>query len=55
MFYFTHYLSAVDGELKEDFINCFGGSDTAHPSFSNLQKVQVEAFGNIPGIFLVDD
>lgn len=34
----SHYLSKVDEELKRDFINCFGGSDTAHPSFSNLQK-----------------
>lgn len=33
-----HYLSTVDASLKHDFINCFGGSDTAHPSFSNLQK-----------------
>jgi glycosyltransferase involved in cell wall biosynthesis len=34
----AHYLSTVDGELQKDFINCFGGSDTSHPSFSNLQK-----------------
>jgi glycosyltransferase involved in cell wall biosynthesis len=33
-----HYLSTVDEELQKDYINCFGGSDTAHPSFSNLQK-----------------
>ena len=33
-----HYLDAVDRDLKSNYINCFGGSDTAHPSFSNLQK-----------------
>jgi glycosyltransferase involved in cell wall biosynthesis len=33
-----HYLEEVDRELHNDFIDCFGGSDTAHPSFSNLQK-----------------
>ena len=34
----AHYLSTVDEELQKNYINCFGGSDTAHPSFSNLQK-----------------
>lgn len=33
-----HYLSTVDASLKEEYIDCFGGADTAHPSFSNLQK-----------------
>lgn len=33
-----HYLKAVDEELKRDYINCFGGSDTAHASFTTLQK-----------------
>ncbi len=33
-----HYLSTVDESLQNEYINCFGGSDTAHHSFSNLQK-----------------
>ncbi len=33
-----HYLSTVHNSLQDEYINCFGGSDTAHPSFSNLQK-----------------
>jgi len=33
-----HYLDTVDAALREEYIDCFGGSDTAHPSFTNLQK-----------------
>ena len=32
------YLKIVNGHLKKDFVDCFGGPDTAHESFSNLQK-----------------
>lgn len=32
------YLSNVDNLLQEKFVDCFGGPDAAHPSFSNLQK-----------------
>lgn len=34
----VHYLDTVDESLQNEYIDCFGGSDTAHPSFSNLQK-----------------
>ncbi|OBQ56542.1 glycosyltransferase [Tamlana sp. s12] len=34
----TSYLKAVDNSLTHDFVDCFGGPDTAHESFSNLQK-----------------
>ena len=33
-----HYLEVVDQSLNDEYVNCFGGSDTAHPSFTNLQK-----------------
>jgi len=33
-----HYLNSVDDSLREEYIDCYGGADTAHPSFSNLQK-----------------
>ncbi len=33
-----HYLNTVHTSLQEEYINCFGGSDTAHHSFSNLQR-----------------
>ncbi|RAV29115.1 glycosyltransferase family 2 protein [Sinomicrobium soli] len=33
-----HYLSEVHRELAENFVHCFGGPDTAHLSFSPLQK-----------------
>lgn len=33
-----HYLKTVDASLKDEYIACFGGSDTAHPSFTVLQK-----------------
>ena len=32
------YLSEVHGELSDDFVHCFGGPDTAHKSFTNVQK-----------------
>ena len=34
----TNYLKIVDGSLKNDFVDCFGGPDAAHESFSLLQK-----------------
>lgn len=33
-----HYLSEVNRELQNDFIDCYGGPDTAHVSFSAVQK-----------------
>src|SRR5690606_14024683 len=32
------YLREVDRELKVEFVHCFGGPDTADPSFSRVQK-----------------
>ncbi|MDG1729087.1 MAG: glycosyltransferase [Algibacter sp.] len=32
------YLIEVDKSLKTDYVDCFGGPDAAHQSFSNLQK-----------------
>ncbi|WP_394748558.1 glycosyltransferase [Spongiimicrobium salis] len=32
------YLSAVAQALKEEYVDCFGGPDAAHSSFSNIQK-----------------
>jgi len=32
------YLIEVEKSLKIDFVDCFGGPDAAHDSFSNLQK-----------------
>ncbi len=34
----NHYLSEVDKSLKHDFVDCFGGPDAAHDSFTDLQK-----------------
>ncbi len=34
----ANYLSEVSKALKEQFVDCFGGPDTAHPSFSPVQK-----------------
>ena len=34
----SHYLKTVDTFLKTHFIDCYGGADAAHDSFSNLQK-----------------
>ncbi|NNK40384.1 MAG: glycosyltransferase [Winogradskyella sp.] len=33
-----HYLITVLSYLNQDFVDCFGGPDAAHPSFSSLQK-----------------
>ncbi|MFZ4670580.1 MAG: glycosyltransferase [Flavobacterium sp.] len=33
-----HYLLEVEKELTKDFIDCFGGSDAALDSFSDIQK-----------------
>jgi glycosyltransferase involved in cell wall biosynthesis len=34
----VNYLNIVEDSLKKDFTHCFGGPDTAHPNFTNLQK-----------------
>lgn len=34
----AHYLSVVDAELRKDYVDCFGGPDAAHDSFSDVQK-----------------
>ena len=33
-----HYLNEVEKSLKADYVDCFGGPDTANQSFTNLQK-----------------
>lgn len=33
-----NYLTEVDKSLKFEFVDCFGGPDAAHNSFTNLQK-----------------
>jgi len=33
-----HYLSTIDIFLQENYLDCFGGADAAHESFTNLQK-----------------
>ncbi|ULC60643.1 glycosyltransferase [Flaviramulus sp. BrNp1-15] len=33
-----HYLNEVEKSLKADYVDCFGGPDAAHQSFTNLQK-----------------
>ena len=33
-----HYLTTVDTFLKNQYIDCYGGADAAHDSFTNLQK-----------------
>lgn len=33
-----HYLKEVDTALNEQYVDCFGGPDAAHESFTNLQK-----------------
>jgi len=33
-----NYLQIVSDNLKTNFVDCFGGPDAAHDSFSNLQK-----------------
>jgi len=32
------YLNIVNGHLTDDFVDCFGGPDAAHESFTDLQK-----------------
>jgi len=32
------YLNVVNDYLRKDYVDCFGGPDAAHESFSNLQK-----------------
>ena len=32
------YLEKVDRHLKNNFVDCYGGPDAAHESFTNLQK-----------------
>jgi glycosyltransferase involved in cell wall biosynthesis len=32
------YLSEIERELNNDYVDCFGGSDAAHNSFSDIQK-----------------
>lgn len=34
----SNYLSVVDTFLNNNYYDCFGGPDAAHPSFTNLQK-----------------
>ncbi|MFS4481520.1 glycosyltransferase [Hyunsoonleella sp. 2307UL5-6] len=34
----NNYLSEVDKSLKTEYVDCFGGPDAAHDSFSDLQK-----------------
>ncbi|WP_228851969.1 glycosyltransferase [Aegicerativicinus sediminis] len=34
----TQYLQKVHTSLKEDYVDCFGGPDGAHESFSEIQK-----------------
>ncbi|MBQ0768682.1 MAG: glycosyltransferase [Bizionia sp.] len=34
----SHYLNEVNSSLMHDYVDCFGGPDAAHASFSNLQK-----------------
>ncbi|MGS2761260.1 glycosyltransferase [Sinomicrobium sp. M5D2P9] len=34
----SHYLKEVHDALTRDYVNCYGGPDTAHPSFTDLQK-----------------
>ncbi|MFD2918006.1 glycosyltransferase [Psychroserpens luteus] len=33
-----HYLTTVNLYLSSNYVDCFGGPDAAHPSFTNLQK-----------------
>ncbi len=32
------YLSAIDSYLQKNYLDCFGGADAAHESFTSLQK-----------------
>jgi len=33
-----NYLTVVENSLKSNYVDCFGGPDAAHKSFTNLQK-----------------
>lgn len=33
-----HYFTTVKNFLSKNYVDCFGGADAAHPSFSTLQK-----------------
>lgn len=33
-----NYLSIVENELEKNYVDCFGGSDSAHENFSDIQK-----------------
>ncbi len=33
-----HYLTAVNNSLAKEYVDCFGGPDTDHPSFTKVQK-----------------
>jgi glycosyltransferase involved in cell wall biosynthesis len=34
----SHYLSVVEQSLKNNYVDCFGGPDAAHPTFTPVQK-----------------
>ncbi|WP_248723405.1 glycosyltransferase family 2 protein [Seonamhaeicola sp. ML3] len=34
----SNYLTEVEKSLSKDYVDCFGGPDSAHESFTNLQK-----------------
>lgn len=34
----SHYLTTIDNFLNENYLDCFGGADAAHESFTDLQK-----------------
>ncbi len=34
----SDYLTNVDSSLKDNYVDCFGGPDSAHESFSDIQK-----------------
>ncbi|NQY05930.1 MAG: glycosyltransferase [Flavobacteriaceae bacterium] len=34
----SHYLTTVDKSLQQEYVACFGGPDSAHKSFTTLQK-----------------
>lgn len=34
----SHYLSTIDKFLDKNYVDCFGGADAAHDSFTDLQK-----------------
>lgn len=33
-----HYLESVDDFLKKNYVDCFGGADSAHETFTDIQK-----------------